>query len=715
MSISKHGFFCFFCGKHCSLIAHVDEGRVVKVTADKESGIPSDVCPDAKGPRTIPATYNHPDRLRHPLRRVGAKGEGKWERISWDEALDTIAQKMLVCKKESGAQSVAMVLGEPKGLEFAFGQRLATVFGTPNVITPGCYCGVQTGAANLYTFGSMMVNADDDTERTGAVMIWGNNPRHIGGTFNGMMPSELDARLARGCKLIVVDPGKIDYAERADLWIKPKPGMDGVLALGMIKVIIEEGLYDPDFVAGWTVGFEDLKAHVATFSLQDVERETWVPADQVMAAARMFAAGRPSILGSGNALEGTVAALQTCRAVSILNGLTGSVGVPGGLVIKEQDQFYRPGRFYFPKGIPRLKENSIANDFILAVGSAYVPTQTLVNTILTGEPYPIRTALFFVTNPLSTYPDAGATYEALKKLEFMVVADIFHTPTTQLADIVLPAALPGEHATIAYWPAWVGYVKCDPKFTDPPGEAWADMKILNELAKRLGVGEYFWEDVDEVLDFMLEPAGMTFEEFTKRRIIPPKKYYLKGNEERFFKTPSGKMEIYSKRMEALGIAPLPYYEEMMKARQVSSLSEEYPLIFTNRKETGFMLSGYRMDPGMRRSYPEAVVEIHPETAARAGLAEGDLAHIETRKGRIVQRVRFNEELDRRVVMPAFGWWYPEEKEDLFGWRKSNLNILVDGSPEELSTGAVQLRGIPCKIGRAPDQGPAEAGGGEEIS
>lgn len=697
MEVTQHGFFCFFCGKHCSLIAHVDDGKVIKVTPDTTSGILSDICPDAKGPVTIPAIYNHPDRLKQPLRRIGAKGAGKWAAISWDEALDAIAGRMMTCKEKFGPESVAMVLGEPKGLEFAFGQRLATVFGTPNVITPGCYCGVQTGAANLYTFGSMMVNADDDTEGTGAVMIWGNNPRHIGGTFNGMMPSELDARLAKGCKLIVVDPGKIDYAAKADIWIKPKPGMDGVLALGMIKVIIEEKLYDRDFVTRWTVGFDSLKEHVTSFTLEDVERETWVPTSQIIEAARMFASGRPSILGPGNALEGTVAALQTCRAISILNGLTGSVGAPGGLVIKEQDRFYRPGRFYFPKGFPRFKENSIARDFILAVGSAYVPTQTLVNTILTDKPYPIKTALFFVTNPLSTYPDSEATYEALMKLEFMVVADIFHTPTTQLADIVLPAALPGEHATIAYWPAWVGHVKCDPKFINPPGEAWSDMKIINELAKKLGLREFFWEDVNEVLDFMMEPAGLTFQEFMEKRIIPPKKFYLKGNEDRFFKTPSGKMEIYSNQMKKLGIAPLPYLSEMMKAKEVAAESELYPLIFTNRKETGFMLSGYRRDRQMRRRYPEAVVEIHPQTASQAGLVQGDMVNIETRKGRIVQKVKFNDELDPRVVMPAFGWWYPEEKEALYGWKKSNINVLIDGSPEELSTGAVQLRGIPCRI------------------
>jgi len=173
-------------------MAHVEDGRVVRVTGDKTSGIHSDVCPDAKGPTTIPATYNHPDRLKQPLKRIGPKGqEASFVPISWDEALDAIASKMTLLKEEYGPESVAMILGEPKGLEFAFGQRLATVFGTPNVITPGCYCGVQTGAANQFTFGTMMVNADDSIEETGAVMIWGNNPRHIGGTFNGMMPKEL--------------------------------------------------------------------------------------------------------------------------------------------------------------------------------------------------------------------------------------------------------------------------------------------------------------------------------------------------------------------------------------------------------------------------------------------------------------------------------------------------------------------------------------------
>ncbi len=705
MEITEHGFFCFFCGKHCSLIAHVQNGKVIKVTKDSKSGILSEICPDAKGPVTIPGTYNHPDRLRYPLKRKGEKGSGEWQRITWDEALDTIAKKFQTYRREFGPESIALVLGEPKGLEFAFGQRLGTIFGTPNVITPGCYCGVQTGAANQFTYGSMMVSADSDVEKTKCMMIWGVNPRHIGGTFNSMFPGQIDARLKNGCKLIVVDPGKIDYVSKADIWIKPKPGLDGVLALGMIKVIIEEELYDKNYLDRFSSGFEKLKEHVSTFSLEDVERKTWVPRAQIVEAARLFGLNSPGILGFGNALEGTVSALQASRAVMILSGLTGSVGLPGGLIIRKQDKFVRPGTFYFPKGFKRIKGNSIAKDYILAVGSAYVPTQTLVNAILDEKPYPIKAGFLSVTNPLCTYPDAVRTYEAFMKLNFMVVADIFHTPTTAIADMVLPAALPGEHATIAYWPAWGGYVKCDPKFIDPPGEAWPDMKMFNELAKRLGLGKYFFEDVDDekMLDFWLKPSNITFEEFKKIRIFYPDTIYLKDNEDTFFQTPTGKMEIYSEHMEKLGISPLPYYNELIKAGEVSKQSEEFPLIMTNKKETGFMLSGYRSDPGMRKRYPEPLVEMHPDTAEKARVTEGDMVYIETRKGRITQKVRLNSEMDPRVVMPAFGWWFPEGKAaNQYDWRKANINVLTDGSYEELSTGAAQLRGVPCRIYRSDE-------------
>ncbi len=702
-TLTKHGFFCFLCVKHCSLIAHVDEaGKVRKVSADRESGIYCDICDDAKGPVTIPDTYNHPDRLVHPLKRVGEKGSGQWERISWDEALDTIADKFGSYKERYGPEAVAMVLGEPKGLEFAFGQRFATVFGTPNVITPGCYCGVQTGLASHFTFGSLLAAADDQVDKTRAVVLWGTNPRYVGGTFNGIMPKDLEARLAAGSKLIVIDPWRIPYAERADLWIKVKPGMDGALGLGLIKAMIEEGLYDEAFVRRWTVGFDRVRAEVAKFSLDDVERDSWVPKEQIVSAVRMLAENRPNIICNGNALEGTLAALQTCREAAILNGLTGSMGVPGGVVIKQAAKYLRPGAFYFPRGFKRSREQSIGPEFNLAVGAAYLPTQTLVKTILSEKPYAVKAGFFMVTNPLSTYPDATQAYEAFIKLNFMVVADVFHTPTTAIADIVLPAALPGEHSTLAYWPSWFGYLKADPQFTEPPGEAWSDIRILNELAKRLGMKEHFWENVDEVLDVWTAPAGLTYQEFARKRILYPTTRYLADNEGDYFQTPSGKVELCSEQMEQLGVTPVPSYDEVLRAREISCETPEFPLLMTNKKERAFMLSQAKPIDRLRKKYAEPFVEIHPDTARAAGIAEGDMVFIETRKGRIVQKARLNPHLDPRVVMPAFGWWFPEKPATGYDWRKSNINILIDYGPEELATGATHLRGIPCRVYKDED-------------
>lgn len=173
------------------------------------------------------------------------------------------------------------------------------------------------------------------------------------------------------------------------------------------------------------------------------------------------------------------------------------------------------------------------------------------------------------------------------------------------------------------------------------------------------MGEYFWEDVDEVLDFMLKPGGLTFEQFKKVRIIYPEKYYLAGNEDHFFGTPSGEMEIYSRQMKQLGISPLPYLKEVLKAGTVSAESRECPLILTNRKETGFMLSGYRADLKMRKPYPEAIVEIHPETATTAGVAEGDMIYLETRKAGITQKVKLNSELDPRWLCQSLPGGIPK--------------------------------------------------------
>jgi len=701
-------YFCVFCVSHCSAFAKVEEGVVVELKEDDVTGFMANYCPKHKGGLMTSGRggiLNNRERLRYPLKREGERGEGKWKRISWDEALDTIAKKLLEAKEKYGPESVGIVLNEPKGLEFAFAQRFATAFGTPNVFSPGTYCGIATVQASYYTFGSPYILARRPIGYyyPKVLIIWGSNPVHTGGTFNAMFRKDIHFAIDRGCMVVVVDQRNIDVdpdtgkrASDVEYWLKPRPASDGVLAMGMIKVIIEEELYDKDYIEKWTVGFDKLQEHVKTFTLDEVEKLTWIPKEQIKEVARLYAVNKPGVIGWGNGLEQSITSFQTCRAIAILRGITGNVNTPnGGEVDHEPAPFTRPGRFMFSgklkerlKEYPRSPERTIGSEFKIAMRSAYVPTQLLVKSVLEGKPYPIRVALLILTNPLVSYPDSNAVREALMKLDFIAVADIFHTPTTAYADILLPAATFLEHEDLGYWPYWYGNIRVYPKLVDPPGEAWPDSKIINELAKRVGLGEYFFNHEDEALDFMLQPLNLTYKEFKEKvGAIYPKSLY-NPYEVIGYRTPSGKVEIYSKQLEELGIAPMPTFDELAKSVSAPfEPGEEYPLLLTNGKSEVFILTGFRNLRKLRSVERDPIVLLNPQTAEKYGLNDGEWIYIETRKGRIKQRLMVDPTVDPRVVIAAFGWW-----------GESNLNILTDSNPPyDPATGAPQLKGIPCKV------------------
>jgi len=329
-----------------------------------------------------------------------------------------------------------------------------------------------------------------------------------------------------------------------------------------------------------------------------------------------------------------------------------------------------------------------------------VPTQSLVRTILSEDPYPIKMAWCSVTNPILTYPDSAATYEAFMKLPFLVVAEIFPTSFTAIADIVLPAATPLEHNSIAYWPAWLGHVKAQPKCVEPPGEAWPDSKMINELAKRVGLREHFFEDWEESLDLFMADSGMTYKEFCQpdRRVIHPTKHYLKDNPGHYFKTPSGKFEFYSQQMDQLGIDPLPTFKEVSTRRFGKEQFERFPLYLPVGKEGVHVSSGSRHIDGMKKHKAEAVCELNPRTAARYGLKEGEMIYIESRKGRIQQRLKISEHVHPNVILATFGWWDTEAANNEYDWRKHNINILSEGDgADRPATGLVQLHGIQVRV------------------
>ena len=683
--------FCRLCFNRCSLKATISEGKLVKIEPDKESGLESTLCP--KG-IALPEILNHPERLKYPLKRSGARGENKWRRISWDEALDFIADKLKELKECFGPECVALVLGDPKGLELAFVQRFASAFRTPNVVTPGHLCHVPGEVASTYTFGSACYA--DTEHRPSLILVWGSNPLH---TRNSMPLGRFNQFLSQGTRLVVIDPRKTELASKADLWLRLRPGSDGALAMGMIKVIIEEKLYDEDFVSQWTLGFDQLKEHMASFSLEDVEGLTWIPQEQIREVARLYAQTKPAVIQWGNALDHSVNSFQTLRAISILRAITGNLGIPGGEVLLAPLPIIRPGYFMLLKEFLRKPEETLGGEFKLAVRSAFSPRQSLVKGILEEKPYPIKGALLFGTNPLVSFPNAKETYQALMKLELLVVAELFMTPSAALADVVLPVAANGEFNELGPYPPFTGVLQAYPKLVEPPGECWSDIKIINELAKKLGLGKYFWENEEEALDLLLQPSGLSFQEFKQKRVIEGEKIYRPSQDGRF-RTPSGKVEIYSERLKNMGYSPIPTFDELSQTGfNRPELTEEYPLVLTSAKEPTFCHSAYRNITSLRKITREPSVELNPETAQRLGVKEGEWVYIETRKGRIKQKLALNNELDPRVVVVSYGWWFPEKgPATLYGWDESNLNLLTENDPpHEPTMGSVALRGIPCRV------------------
>jgi anaerobic selenocysteine-containing dehydrogenase len=284
----------------------------------------------------------------------------------------------------------------------------------------------------------------------------------------------------------------------------------------------------------------------------------------------------------------------------------------------------------------------------------------------------------------------------------LAVSEIFLTPTAQVADLVLPAATNFEFDDIGHLGLPHGFILARPEIVDPPGACWPDSKIINELGKRLGLGPFFWKDMGQCLDEILRPAGLTFEDFKEMGMLKGSWEY-KGYEKKGFKTPSGKVEIYSQRLKDWDFDPLPSYREIQEPSEGGlEPSEQYPLILTSAKDAFSFHSAYRNIPSLRRLSPDPIVLIHPEIASQRGIREGDWVSIHTERGSIRQKAAFSTDLDPRVVVGSIGWWFPERKDlELSGWKEANFNVLTSSNPPfEPTIGTTNLRAIPCGISKS---------------
>lgn len=693
----------------CGILAHVENGKITKIEGDPDSPLSrGTVC--AKGLAQI-ERLNHPDRLLYPMKRIGEKGEGKWKRISWDEALDTIAGRMRETIQKEGEKAISFAQGTPKGLELFLMLRLANLLHIPNIATPGNICHMPRETASTLTCGFFPI--PDYGGSPASVIVWGSNLFQT--NEEGIIGSQLRGALDHGAKLIVIDPRKTGIASRADLWLQPRPGSDLALALGMLKVIVDEDLYEKTFVENWTNGFPELVDHLRQYPLDRVSEITWVPKEQIVKASRLFSQIKPSCIQWGNALEHNLNSVQCARALLILMALTGNLEVPGGNVNRPGPAIMRTGELVQSKMFPDRKESILSPGFRLAAMMGFVPSQMIVKAILTGKPVPIRMMYLQGGNPLLSYANAKETFRAIKNLEFLAVSEIFLTPTAQLADILLPAASNFEFDDIGHLGLPHGFILARPKVVEPPGECWPDSKILNELGKRLGCAQSFWNNMGECLDEILKPSGMTYDDFKNVGILRGKWEY-RSYEKEGFNTPSRKVEIFSRRLGEWGYDPLPHYRELPESPySTPKLFKEYPLIFTSAKDPFYFHSSGRNIASLRKLSPDPIALIHPETASHLGIDEGDWISIETRRGIIQQKARLTSEIDARVIVLSFGWWFPERKDlELFGWKESNLNILTDnGPPYDPAMGSTPLRAVLCRVRKANHESSGGKGLGSD--
>jgi anaerobic selenocysteine-containing dehydrogenase len=486
----------------------------------------------------------------------------------------------------------------------------------------------------------------------------------------------------QGVRFIIIDPKAPTISKIADIHLKVRPGTDGALALGMIKVIIEKDLYDKEYVGKYTSGFDQLKEMVKEYDLERVEKITMVPRDEIEKAAQTFAARKPASIITGIGVEHQTNTVQTIRAINILLSITGNVDREGG------NTFISPPAFAPDevKEIPKPSTRPIGAEehpmFVGMIKQAHA--LVVIEKILKEKESPIKALIVAGGAPIPQLANTNKVKEAIEKLEFVTVIDLFMTETAKQADLVFPAAFFLERDEIGPIP-----LNLQNKVVDG-GQCWPDWKIWCELAKRMGYERHFpWQDFEELADFVLNPSGLTCRELRKHpegitNMVPPGTFLNNG-----FHTKSRKIELYSHLLETSRYDPLPVYKEPMESiLSTPELAQEYPLtLITGNRQPMYLHSQHRNIPGLRKLLSEPYLEIHPQAAQDHGIKEGDLVRVESRRGSLKIKARLTEGIMPQVLHIPHGWV------------EADCNLLTDHENRDPISGFPGLKSSLCRISK----------------
>jgi len=672
---------CTLCVHSCGCRVLVEDGKAVDIKGlENHPLVQGNLC--CKGEAALDSIY-HPQRLKTPLKRQN----GDFVPISWEQALDAIADKLLELKKDFGPEVLGVFSGSigVENYEIAgLTQRFMAAFGSPNFFSVESVCYRMRIRSRQITFGKYPTEELDSN----LYILWGHNPE----ASDPPLKLALDRNLEKGAKLVVIDPKRIPLADRADMYLGIRPGTDGALALAMMQVIVDEGLYDDDFINAYTTGFDQLASYVREFTPEWAEEITWVPAEKIRELARLFATTKGAGIYQGtNTQDQTINGTQNSRAFAILQSITGNINVPGAWTIS-----------------PRLK---LGNTTLSVQGKPLGVDEYPLFYELWGRksPYgivsmvpeaiPDKLKAFIVEggNPLMSMPDSKAFEEAFSKLDLLVVQDMFLTKTAELAHYVLPACSHLEKWGLAYT---YNVVHCMPylmlrkKCIEPYHQSWSEWRFFTELAARMGMADKFpWRSEEELVAFELEPTGMSFDYLLHER--PEGDYYQQKNytiDEKTFKTPSGKIEIYSQTLADYGFDPLPSYQEPANSPKSSDRDflNKYPLILsTGNRDLCYTHAQHRNVEALKEESPQPEVEISPKTAQDFGIQNGDGVFVETYMGHIRMQARVEDRVMDNVVLLTHGW--PGQ---------ANANCLVDAKCREPIMGYPDMKSLMCTLHKA---------------
>ena len=708
---------CQSCDIACSVVSEVKNNRVVKVRSSDNPIFRDNIC--MKG-IMAPKGFANPNRILHPLKRVGERGSGRWQQVSWDEAMSDIGARLKGVIAEHGPEAWAVSTSQwNTATDHGLGRRIMNHIGSPNWLSGVALCAGNTAAVNRFTYGWFPFG---DFNNTKCIVLMGHNPRR-----HSWMPlyNYIRSAQARGAKLIVTDPRQSSSAKRADIWLPLKAGSDTAMMFGWLKVILDEELYDKDFVANWTIGFEELKARVDEYPLERVAQLTGCDPKMIAKAARMYATSGPAIIPWTPITDMQRNSTSAIRLQCILRAICGNIDVPGGETLQgfnpdivnestiemhevlsdeqkakqlgsqEHPAFTYRGQEYFKEPTKRVYGQEYAN---LVMG-CYMATPSATFRAMAGHgPYPVKAFFFLGNNPMMSYANMPLIIDAMMNQDLIVAHEQFMTPSAQLADYILPADSWLERPWLADFWGWMSTVRTSEKAMEPPGETRSTFEFWKLLANSLDRPELVpWDSLEDLYDYRVAATGLSWEEFVATKDVHFAKPEYRKYEKVGFATPSGKVELKSTVLEDLGFDPLPYFREDPPA------DPSFPLkLFTGVREDGFFQTGHRHIPEMRQRHPEPLVFVSPGTAREYGIVEEEWVEVANELGRISIQVAIRDTMPDGLLRIPHGWWKPEMKQGaghLSGALKYADAQLCRDDEEYLDReqGIPHLKGVPCQI------------------